>query len=99
LDAPKSILETGKTLKTLSSGQIYKNKNKIKNPKIPTGLFFFFNQVFFQPCLDVVAQGADAVVGVLAELADVLTLLVPGLVRLLLARSAALLATPPFVCF
>ncbi len=42
----------------------------------------FFGWVFLcQPCLDVVTQGADAVVGVLAELADVLTLLVPGLVR------------------
>jgi hypothetical protein len=48
----------------------------------------------------VVAQGADAVVGVLAELADVLALLVPGLVRLLLGRAAALLAkTTPFVRF
>ena len=28
LDAPKSILETEKTLKTLSSGQIYKKKPK-----------------------------------------------------------------------
>ncbi len=43
LKSPKSILETEKTLKTLSSGQIYlknqkKQKNKIpkkKNPKKP----------------------------------------------------------------
>jgi hypothetical protein len=28
LDAPKSILETTKTLKTLSSGQIYKKTQK-----------------------------------------------------------------------
>ncbi len=32
LDAPKSILETEKTIKTLSSGQIYK-KPKKKHPK------------------------------------------------------------------
>jgi hypothetical protein len=37
MDAPKSILETEKTLKTLSSGQIYKKnpKNPKKNPKPP----------------------------------------------------------------
>jgi hypothetical protein len=36
LDAPKSILETEKTLKTLSSGQIYKKtKKNQKNPKKP----------------------------------------------------------------
>jgi hypothetical protein len=39
LDAPKSILETEKTLKTLSSRQIYiKKPQKPKNPKKPTGL-------------------------------------------------------------
>jgi hypothetical protein len=36
LDAPKSILETEKTLKTLSSGQIPVYKNKPKNPKNKT---------------------------------------------------------------
>ncbi len=47
LFAPKSILETEKTLKTLSSGQIYKKKTKK-----PTGLvFFFFKPGFFQPWL------------------------------------------------
>jgi hypothetical protein len=57
LDAPKSILETVKTLETLSSGQIYKkqkNPKKTKNTKITkktTGLVFFFNPGFFQPCL------------------------------------------------
>jgi hypothetical protein len=36
LDAPKSILETEKTLKTpLSSGQIYKKKKKKKKTKNP----------------------------------------------------------------
>jgi hypothetical protein len=35
LDAPKSILETEKTLKTLSSGQIYKKNQNPKNPKKP----------------------------------------------------------------
>jgi hypothetical protein len=49
LDAPKSILETGKTLKTLSSGQIYlkkknkktkKNQKKQKKTKKPLGWFF-----------------------------------------------------------
>jgi hypothetical protein len=33
LDAPKSILETKKILKTLSSGQIYIFKKNKKNPK------------------------------------------------------------------
>jgi hypothetical protein len=38
LDAPKSILETEKTLKTLSSGQIYlKNKKQKKKHKKPLG--------------------------------------------------------------
>ncbi len=46
LDAPKSILETEKTLETLSSGQIYKKK---KNPKEPTGLVFFLTRVFSNP--------------------------------------------------
>jgi hypothetical protein len=44
--APKSILETEKTLKTLSSGQIYKknskNPPKKQKPKKTTGLVFFF---------------------------------------------------------
>ncbi len=40
LDASKSILETEKTLKTLSSGQIYK-----KSQKNPLG-WFFLNRVF-----------------------------------------------------
>ena len=47
--APKSILETEKTLKTLSSGQMYKKPkkkqktpNNSKNPpKTPLGWFFF----------------------------------------------------------
>jgi hypothetical protein len=51
LDAPKSILETEKTLKTPSSGQIYEKKPKKPqkpktNPKKPTGLVFFFIRVF-----------------------------------------------------
>jgi hypothetical protein len=55
LDGPKSIFETEKTLKTLSSGQIYikKTQKKPKNPpknQKPTGLVFF-NPGFFQPCL------------------------------------------------
>jgi hypothetical protein len=37
LDAPESILETKKTLKTLSSGQIFKKKTQKKT----TGLVFF----------------------------------------------------------
>jgi hypothetical protein len=39
LDAPKSILETKKNLKTHSSGQIYKKKTKKpkKTPKKPLG--------------------------------------------------------------
>ncbi len=41
LDAPKSILENEKTLKTLSSGQIKENPKKTKknktNPKQPLG--------------------------------------------------------------
>ncbi len=49
LDAPKSVLETEKNLKTLSSGQIYKKTQKHKkkrtknqkNQKKPTGLVFF----------------------------------------------------------
>jgi hypothetical protein len=53
LDAPKSILETERTLKTLSSGQTYqktkkppknqKTQKKLKNPpqKNPLGWFFF----------------------------------------------------------
>ncbi len=32
MDAPTSILETKKSLKTLSSGQIYKKNKKTKNP-------------------------------------------------------------------
>jgi hypothetical protein len=32
-DTPKSIPETEKTLKTLSSGQIYKKQKKTKKPK------------------------------------------------------------------
>jgi hypothetical protein len=45
LDAPKSILETEKPLKTLSSGQIYQKNPKNPKPKKnkkPTGLVFFF---------------------------------------------------------
>ncbi len=59
LDAPKSILETGKTLKILPSGQIYNKKNqktkKPKNPKKPkktTGLGFKKKKpVFSNPAL------------------------------------------------
>jgi hypothetical protein len=53
MDAPKSILETEKTLKTLSSGQIYKKKTPQKTQKNPLGWFFFKNPGFFQPCLHV----------------------------------------------
>ncbi len=62
MDAPKSILETEKTLKTLSSGQIIK---KTKNPKKPpppkknTGLVFFFKRGFF-PTLDTGAEAGAA---------------------------------------
>ncbi len=43
LDAPKSILETEKTLKTLSSGQIYKKNQKTQETqKNPLDWFFFF---------------------------------------------------------
>jgi hypothetical protein len=57
LDAPKSILETEKTPKALSSGQIYKKIQKTqkktqkntKKPK-PTGLGFKKKKTgFFQP--------------------------------------------------
>jgi hypothetical protein len=45
LDARKSILETKKPLKTLSSGHIYKrtqkNPKKPKKPKNPLDWFFF----------------------------------------------------------
>ncbi len=37
----ESILETEKTLKTLSSGQIYIKKNKKKPQQNPLGWFFF----------------------------------------------------------
>jgi hypothetical protein len=61
LDAPKSILETEKTLKTLSSGQIFekktkKTKNKTKKTKKPTGLVFKKNMGFF-PTLPVAGVG------------------------------------------
>ncbi len=46
------ILETKKTLKTLSSGQIYKYQKKKKYIKKPLGwLKKKKNLVFFQPCL------------------------------------------------
>jgi hypothetical protein len=45
LDAPKSILETEKTLKTLSSGQIYKKYRKKQTKK----WCFFYNPGFCQP--------------------------------------------------
>ncbi len=64
LDAPKSILETGKTLKTLSSGQIYKIKTqKNKKPTKPektkkkTLGWFFLNKPGFFPTL---GQGSAA---------------------------------------
>jgi hypothetical protein len=53
-DAPKSILETEKTLKTLSSGQIYKKNQKPKKPKkkkTPLGCFLFLNPGFFPTLL------------------------------------------------
>jgi hypothetical protein len=56
MDAPKSILETEKPLKTLSFGQIYKKnpknpkKNK-KKKKTHWAVFFFLTRVFSQPCL------------------------------------------------
>jgi hypothetical protein len=40
LDAPKSILESEKTRKTLSSGQIYIKKITQKNQKNPGAGFF-----------------------------------------------------------
>jgi hypothetical protein len=51
LDAPKSILESEKTLKPLSSGQISKKKKKIpkKNQKKNHWAGFFFKPGFFQP--------------------------------------------------
>jgi hypothetical protein len=42
LDAPKSILETEKKPKTLSSGQKKTQKKPQKHPKKPTGMVFFF---------------------------------------------------------
>jgi hypothetical protein len=49
----KVFLKLKKTLKTLSSGQIYKktkkNKKKTKKTKKNTGLVFL-NSGFFQPC-------------------------------------------------
>jgi hypothetical protein len=47
LDAPKSILETEKTLKTLSSGQIYIKKTKPPPPKKKHWAGFFLNPGFF----------------------------------------------------
>ncbi len=52
LDAPKSILETEKTIKTLSSRQIYLKKTQ-KTLKNPLG-WFFLKPEFFQPCLNAV---------------------------------------------
>jgi hypothetical protein len=56
LDAPKSILETEKTLKTLSSGQkLKKPKKNKKKQKNPLGWFFYIKTPgFFKPCLLVV---------------------------------------------
>ncbi len=53
LDAPKSILETKKTLKlSLLGKNTYKKKITQKNPKNPLGcFFFFFNPGFSQPWL------------------------------------------------
>jgi hypothetical protein len=63
LDAPKSILETEKTLKSLSSGPIYiykkqkkttkkqNNPKKTKKPKKTHWAVFFLKPGFFQPCL------------------------------------------------
>ncbi len=44
----KVFLKLKKTLKTISSGQIYKKKQK-KNLKTPLGWFFFFKRVFSNP--------------------------------------------------
>jgi hypothetical protein len=50
----KVFLKLRKPLKTLSSGQIYKKPKKTQTPpqkkKNTTGLFFFINPGFFQPC-------------------------------------------------
>jgi hypothetical protein len=68
LDAPKSILETEKTLKTLSSGQIYQTKTekkqkktkKPKNQKYPLGGFSCKKKrVFVQPCLVPPRRGSE----------------------------------------
>jgi hypothetical protein len=50
-DAPKSILETEKTLKTFSSGQIYKKKQKTIKTIKTHWAGFKKKPGFFQPCL------------------------------------------------
>jgi hypothetical protein len=64
VDAPKSTLEAEKTLKTLSSGQIYKNKTKKpekpqKTPKNHWAGFCKKKTVFFQPWLKVQIRNPD----------------------------------------
>jgi hypothetical protein len=51
LDAPKSILETEKNPKTLSSGQkkTKKTRKTQKTQKTPLGSVFLKNPGFFQP--------------------------------------------------
>ncbi len=52
LDAPKSILETGKTLKNPKKPQKTKKPNKNKKKQKNTRLFFYIkNPSFFQPCI------------------------------------------------
>jgi hypothetical protein len=58
LDAPKSNLETEKTLKLSLLGKYIKKPKKTQtNPKKPTGLVFFFFKPGFFPTL---APGAAA---------------------------------------
>jgi hypothetical protein len=69
LDAPKSILETEKTLKTLSLGQIYKKTKKTKKKKKTTGLVFYIkNPGFFQPWPVLLPPAVPAVVAPLEAL-------------------------------
>jgi hypothetical protein len=60
-DAPKSILETEKTLKTLSSGQIYLKNSK--NTKKTTGLGFLKKFGFFPTLAEGSAAGAVPTAG------------------------------------
>jgi hypothetical protein len=49
----KVFLKLKKTLKTLSSGQIYKKTQKAN--------CFFFTRVFFQPCLEAMIEALERV--------------------------------------